>query len=360
MVGEIFPLGNDSDYYFDLWIVLCGGLEGAVTGVVLSRRKGLDPQRVVTHLDLMSGIGGFALAAKMVGGIKTVGFCELDPWARKVLLKNFPGVPIHDDVRTLNCKEYEKIDLITAGYPCQPFSIAGKREGAKDDRHLWPHLLTIVARARPRMLLCENVAGHVSLGLDQVLFDLAREGYSATPVVIPACAVGADHRRDRVWIMGYSKHAGSLTATVEAIFDQACDNRKEGPFQAWQSPGTGRPGDDGDVAHANSIDRRSGARRQNRAKTGNSGEAASNPNGQHENHAGYGAGEILGERSETPFLLRSEADWIAESGMGRVAHGIPKRVDRLRGLGNAIVPQVAAEILRCMIRAASLYEVRCD
>ena len=94
--------------------------------------------RLVRHLDLFSGIGGFALAAKMVGGIKTVGFCEIDPWARRVLTKNFPSVPIHEDVKTLDPSKYGTIDIITGGYPCQPFSLSGKRKGEDDDRHLWP------------------------------------------------------------------------------------------------------------------------------------------------------------------------------------------------------------------------------
>jgi len=118
-------------------------------------------QRLVVHLDLFSGIGGFALAAQMVGGIKTAAFCEIDPWARQVLAKNFPGVPIHDDVKTLNPNDYGTIDLITGGYPCQPFSVAGLRRGEEDYRHLWPVMRGIIADARPRMVLCENVAGRL-------------------------------------------------------------------------------------------------------------------------------------------------------------------------------------------------------
>lgn len=165
-------------------------------------------QRLVRHLDLFSGIGGFALAAQWVGGIETVAFCEIDPWARQVLAKNFPGTPIHDDVRTLKPNDYGRIDLITGGYPCQPFSVAGLRRGEEDDRHLWPVMRGIIAEAMPRMVLCENVAGHITLGLDEVLSDLESLGYSCGATIIPACAVGAGHRRDRLWIIAHSKCEG--------------------------------------------------------------------------------------------------------------------------------------------------------
>ena len=164
--------------------------------------------RFVRHLDLFSGIGGFALAAQMVGGIETVGFCEIDPWAQKVLAKNFPGVPCHEDVKTLDPNDYGRIDLITGGYPCQPFSVAGLRRGQEDDRHLWPEVRRIVEQCRPRMVLCENVAGHVTMGLDEVLSELESLGYSAGATVIPACAVGAGHRRDRLWIIAHAKRQG--------------------------------------------------------------------------------------------------------------------------------------------------------
>ena len=246
-------------------------------------------QRLVRHLDLFSGIGGFALAAKMAGGIETVGFCEIDPWARRILAKNFPNVPIHADVKTLNPKDYGRIDLITGGYPCQPFSEAGKRLGADDDRHLWPEVRRVIEGCKPRWVLCENVVGHVTLGLDQVLSDLESIGYAARATVIPACAVDARHRRERVWI----------------------------------------------VANAESIGR---------------------------NH-GYD-GKLFGQGTEevhAPASASGTVDWMEagrwedEPAMDRVAHGIPNRMDRIRGLGNAIVPQVAAEILRCIMRVDSLH-----
>jgi len=231
-------------------------------------------QRLVRHLDLFSGIGGFALAAQWTGGIETVAFCEINKYARQVLAKNFPNVPMHDDVKTLNPKDYGRIDLITGGYPCQPFSSAGQRKGAEDDRHLWPAMRRIIEEARPRWVLSENVVGHITLGLDQVLSELESIGYAATATVIPACAVDARHRRDRVWIM-----AGDTNG-----FDV----------------------------------------------------------------------DTLGKVQDGIACPGGRSRWLPAPGMGRKADGIPRAVDRNHGLGNAIVPQVAAEILRAMMAVDSL------
>lgn len=240
-------------------------------------------QRLVRHLDLFSGIGGFALAAKWVGGIETVAFCERDEWAWSVLRKNFPGVPIHPDVKTLNGDEYGRIDLITGGYPCQPFSVAGKQRGKNDDRHLWPEVRRIVERARPRWLLCENVAGHIELGLDEVLSELESIGYSGRATVIPACAVDARHRRDRVWIVANANGERGYRLCERSLMECAKPSHQVQSGNRWASE---------DWGHCR---------------------GAATP--------------------ETP----------------RVADGLPGSVDRNRGLGNAIVPQVAAEILRAMM-----------
>ena len=245
--------------------------------------------RLVRHLDLFSGIGGFALAAQMVGGIETVGFCEIDPWAQKVLSKNFPGVPCHDDVKTFNPKDYGRIDIITGGYPCQPFSTAGKRQGEEDDRHLWPFMLEIIKRKRPSWVLAENVVGHITMGIDKVFSDLETEGYAATSIVVPACAVNANHRRSRVWIIANADGGGRNAQPLPSSSAQTRDGS----------------------AHAHCSDAANGR----------------------------------------------EVDWMVEPQMVRVVHGVSRKLDKLRitGLGNAIVPQVAAEILRTMMHVDSLH-----
>lgn len=236
----------------------------------------------IRHADLCSGIGGFALAAKWVGGIETVVFCEIDTWAQKILNKNFAGIPIHDDLKTLSLKNYGPIDIITCGYPCQPFSSSGEREGENDYRHLWPTLFGIIKGSRPRMVLCENVAGHVNMGLDEVLSDLESEGYSAQPIIIPACAVGAPHRRDRVWIIAYANGIGSQVD----ISEDRLDSQKKKDREA--------------------------------------------------------NGSVF-DPSDARFNRFGNSKQI------RAGDGIPNRSHRIKGLGNAIVPQVAAEILRVMM-----------
>jgi DNA (cytosine-5)-methyltransferase 1 len=169
------------------------------------------------HIDLFSGIGGFSLAFDSTQKIETVAFCEIEEYPQKVLKKNFPGVPIYNDITELVKNESTRpiwgqgkwqdleCDILTGGYPCQPFSQAGKRKGEEDDRHLWPFMLEIIKQKRPKFIVAENVAGHITLGLDNVLFDLESEGYSARAVVLPASSVNAHHRRDRVWIIAQDK-----------------------------------------------------------------------------------------------------------------------------------------------------------
>jgi len=152
-------------------------------------------------LDLFSGIGGFSLGLERAG-MRTVAFCEIDPFCRKVLKKHWPDVPIFKDIREV---KNVAADIVVGGYPCQPFSEAGERRGQEDDRHLWPEMLRVIRETRPTWVIAENVVGHVTLGLDKVLHDLEGEGYTTRPVIIPACAVDAPHRRDRVWILAYSE-----------------------------------------------------------------------------------------------------------------------------------------------------------
>jgi DNA (cytosine-5)-methyltransferase 1 len=153
-------------------------------------------------LDLFSGIGGFSLGLERAG-METIAFCEIEPFCREVLKKHWPSVPIYKDIRELKGGKIEA-DVICGGYPCQPFSVAGNRRGEEDDRHLWPEMLRIIKEVRPSWVICENVYGHVSMGLDEVLSDLATEGYATKVFTIPACGLDAPHRRNRVWIVANS------------------------------------------------------------------------------------------------------------------------------------------------------------
>ena len=158
------------------------------------------------HLDLCSGIGGFALGLQKTGYFKTIGFCEIDPFCQKVLKKNFPGVPIYSDIKKFKPNdEGLRPDVITSGFPCQPFSTAGRQKGKDDNRNLWKETLRIIKECRPSFFVGENVGGIVKLYLDTILEDLESEGYSQTRCFnISASSIGASHQRARIWIVANS------------------------------------------------------------------------------------------------------------------------------------------------------------
>ena len=156
------------------------------------------------HLDLFSGIGGFALAASWVWGAEHEihSFVEIEPFCQRVLKKHWPLVPIHSDIR-----EYEHdgtaIDLLTGGFPCQPYSQAGQQRGAEDDRALWPAMLEVIKESKPTWIIGENVAGSINMVVDQATSDLEQLGYEARPFDIPACAIGAVHERRRIFLIAH-------------------------------------------------------------------------------------------------------------------------------------------------------------
>ena len=286
-----------------------------------------------THIDLFSGIGGFALAARWAG-VETVAFCEIEKYAQRVLRKNFPGIRILEDVRSFPATEFRQPWLLTGGYPCQPFSQAGKRRGTEDDRHLWPEMFRIIRSSRPVWVLCENVAGHISMGLDEVISDLEGEEYSVQSFVIPALSVDAKHRRDRVWIvannmahtesLGHRGGSGQKCGNEEWIIQQEEQGRD---FMGGETQGRGASCGK-DLADS-------------KRRYWDVHEA-------HGEHGKTSTQKIFGNGSG---LSRISSRWLPEPDVGRVAHGIPNRVDRLKGLGNAIVPQVAYQIIRTMIES---------
>lgn len=234
-------------------------------------------------LDLFSGIGGFSLGLHRAG-MTTVAFCECEPYPQAVLRKNFPGVPIYDDVRTLTNDRLrtdgiDRVDLVCGGFPCQPFTIAGKQRGKDDHRYLWPEMFRIIQEIRPAWVIGENVAGFVDMELCSVSADMESARYEVQPFIIPACAVGSPQRRDRVWILAHTTSGGCAELQhqgVTAELRQPCG---------------------GDAA-------------QGRASW-----------------------------------------WESEPGVDRVADGISFRLDRIRGLGNAVVPQIPEIIGRAIMGA---------
>ena len=202
----------------------------------------------MNHLDLFSGIGGFALALENVG-FKTVGFCEVDPYCRLLLQKHWKGVTIHNDIKKLEAKDIkEPIDILTGGFPCQPYSVAGKQKGTDDNRYLWPDMFRVIKEVKPTFIIAENVRGIVNIqdGLvfETVCSDLESEGFEIQPFIIPAAGVGAPHKRERVWIVGYSKHNGSLTSKIRRGNEEANAGTQKGTDKTIESERTSRSSND--------------------------------------------------------------------------------------------------------------------
>jgi DNA (cytosine-5)-methyltransferase 1 len=258
------------------------------------------------HLDLFAGIGGFSLGLERAGLTRPTGFVEIDPFCQRVIAMHWPHAPIHSDVTTREFIEGEA-DVITAGFPCQDVSLAGKRAGLSGARSgLYRHVIRGVRLVRPRVALLENVAALLCGGLGAVLGDLAEVGYDAEWHCIPASAVGAPHRRDRVWIIanpGGEQHQGDrATLSGEIAKELSC--------AAAAAAGFGRRENDVDV--------------------------------EGEKRCGENSGQSTRSYSKEAW------QWAAEPDVGRVGHGIPARVDRLRSLGNAVVPQVVEVIGRAL------------
>jgi DNA (cytosine-5)-methyltransferase 1 len=172
----------------------------------------LDEQ---THIDIFSGIGGFAVAASWAGYTSRV-FCEQDAYCTKVLKRHWPDVPVIRDIRDFDGSKWRGSRLLTGGFPCQPFSICGEHRGKEDDRYLWPEMLRVIEEARPAWVVAENVTGIITVALDEVLSQLASLRYSCGVCVLPACAVNAPHRRDRVWIIAADTSGKRLQGSEEA------------------------------------------------------------------------------------------------------------------------------------------------
>jgi len=323
-------------------------------------------------LDLFSGIGGFSLGLEWAG-MSTKAMCEKDPYCRKVLSKHWPDLTIHEDIRDLDGKEYaNSIDVVAGGFPCQPFSVAGERKGKLDDRHLWPEMFRVIKESKPRWVIGENVFGFINMALDDVQSDLESEHYEVRKFVLPAVAVDAKHRRDRCFVIAYRREAQSMAysrcESERFSFNRSGDERIHGEEERqWSEEGDGFTNSSQALAYTNGerqLQQR-GTEQEVRGWVGNSGEqdvAHSYNEGIQRSEKPRGHGEI-GEESNDQHIERCgggsvglsnterQACWLPEPRVGRVAHGVPNRVDRLKGLGNAVVPQLIQAIGEIVIKA---------
>lgn len=384
---------------------------------------------MLAHVDLCSGIGGFALGFQRAGLSKPVLFCDIEPWSRQILNKHWPDVPIAEDVKELANDPGQIINaingrdsILTAGYPCQPFSAAGQRRGFEDDRHIWPEILRIIQKVRPNWVVFENVSGHITLGLNEVLSDLAdKANYSVQTFHIGAVSVDAPHRRMRLWIVGNRNDNGASPTRDLRIIQREPEWTQTDLFQ---SEGSGSPEGSGDVANANDKGLRSRIRgtssqspkessrgrdhhegsranggAQDSEKSQNVQEALANPqskrdhaseanaqtssqscglrqsggSSEHNNVANSNSKQLKGRSKEQVY---GERDLQRQSGRGsedtsggyaligrlggmvdglstwvdeppnipRTGPSVKGRAARLKGLGNAIVPQIAERI----------------
>ena len=330
--------------------------------------------KMLKHLDLCSGIGGFAVGFSMAKLSEPIAFCDTDKFCQKVLAKNFPGIPIYDDVKEIADDPTrfisERPDILTSGYPCQPFSTSGKRGGTEDPRHIFPYLHKLIEQIRPTYCVFEIVYGLLSLGLDEVLFAMESINYHTRTFVFPSSSIGAWHKRDRLWIVCKSlcdtQHNGSSSTKIRGSNEEDARWSQKGEIQTKQFEGTSGRENHSTLADSECLgwfERSEEQEEFNREGTSDKLDFSSegcrtSRSGSHvadtksEGLQGWSINSTISNGGEKESQLGNESSrvytdegiWFAEPNVGRVAHGIPKRVDRLKGLGNAIVPQIAMQI----------------
>ena len=349
----------------------------------------------ITVLDLFSGIGGFSYALEQLcpaRAFRTIAFCEQDKFCQAVLRKHWPDVPIYDDVRTIPTDGLGRVDIVVGGFPCQPWSQAGQQRGAEDERDLWSAMAAIIEKLQPKWVIGENVRGFVNqrMGLERSLSDLARIGYQAVPFIIGACSVDAPHRRSRVWI---------VAAKNDTDTDSERSHRKNVNEQREDEPADGEERVVGQVC---SVLAGSGDASERRPASVAHSDSHGEPNGIVDEeprsgelvgdtrHKGIISWDANGTNETAQFKIRAENTkpsrictkspngdaarlqgreqrrafepgmggmvdgvprWLDEPDCGRVASGVKNRARRLKSLGNAVVPQVVAQIGKAILAA---------
>lgn len=264
---------------------------------------------MLTHLSLFSGIGGLDLAAEWAG-FTSVGQCEWADFPTKILEKHWPDVPKWRDIHDLTGEDFRTrtglrtVDVISGGFPCQPFSVAGKQAGKEDERYLWPEMLRVISELKPSFVVGENVPGILRIVAADVVKSLEREGYECVLFDFEAAAVGAHHRRERIAFVAHARSQGLQGR------EQSGTHRER--------IGEGRQSAFGPASECSAV--------------GNADESLCSGNNRR-------------RESQGP---EERYRWPAEPDVGRVANGVPDRVDRIKALGNAVVPQQFYPIFRAI------------
>ena len=356
-------------------------------------------------LDLFSGIGGFSLGLESTGGFETIAFVEKDDFCQKVLKKHWPNTTIEGDIRNVKGEKYEA-DVITGGFPCQPFSVAGKRKGTDDDRYLWDETIRVVRECKPRWFIGENVEGLININngvvLRQVQTDLEKEGFEVQCIVIPAAGVGAWHQRKRVWILahnisnsnsrfsiGQKKEIQTRRTSInssskdvsnsESIRHRGWSSKecKIGEWSFLQREQEGREmgseveGCNRNVSNTKGIYSNGRELEHNKGKIENQktkrkirGEDSNGyvSDSNSERLEGHGAEQQLQKNGREKYIVRGGDDetreswWQTQSRFCGIPDGVSTRVDRnrnnrLKSLGNSIVPQIVRQLGLAILQA---------
>ena len=356
------------------------------------------------HLGLFEGIGGFSLAAKWMGW-ETLAWCEWNPFGQKILRHYFPEAEGFSDITKTDFTKYaNRIDILTGGFPCQPYSIAGKRLGKEDERHLWPEMLRAIREIQPKYVVGENVSGLINwnagMVFNEVQADLEAAGYEVLPFVLPACAVNAPHKRDRVWFVAYSGSNGyKLRGHRKDRFTESeSQSIKKQRERFWSDAGRISKQDITPNPDSRECQKRLPGRKLQNGKEkeggldsgltrhGNGGDAANTqiegaiglPIRKETQNSKHGIIGGYGDATDTNGIgLRGQSDWIRESGQLNKASesydwsnfptqspvcsgndGVPNGLDgitfskwrneSIKAYGNAIVPQVALQIFKAI------------
>jgi DNA (cytosine-5)-methyltransferase 1 len=349
-------------------------------------------------LDLFSGIGGFSLGLESTGFFETIGFVEKDKFCQKVLKKHWSNINIEEDIRNVKGEKYQA-DVVTGGFPCQPFSVAGKRKSTADDRYLWDEMLRVIRETKPRWVIGENVEGIVNINegmvLRQVLNDLENEGFKSQCIIIPASGIGAWHQRKRIWILAYSNSNGSYRSQGNATKqssnkqkdrlsfrdDKDVPNSESSRCGRWSCKkcsvgewsflpreqegckmGSEVEGCSRDVPNSDKRDVQTGCKRQwgiceehKRKGTSNNAtsiyETLSNTNDK--GLQGFNSEQFISEQ-ELRFSSNKNDEgrktwWQTQSELCGTVDGLSYELDkdrsnRIKALGNSIVPQIARQI----------------